>query len=136
MVLGSLWNFRFRDLSPRDLNSPPAGCYPCPRRIFLHKAQVPEWCTGIPVLVHWVAIAMFRMAAGALCVCAWVCGRPGNRKIPGLIPSWATLVFLFPWARNFTHITSVYPTVKVGTWWPGANWGSSPPSCNINGYLV
>jgi len=24
---------------------------------------MPEWCTGIPVLVHWVAIAMFRMAA-------------------------------------------------------------------------
>ena len=35
----------------------------------LHKAQVPEWCTGIPVLVHWVAIAMFHMAAiGFVCV--------------------------------------------------------------------
>ena len=21
-------------------------------------------------------------------------------------------------------------------WWPGVNWGSSPPSYNINGYLV
>ena len=25
---------------------------------------MPEWCTGVPTLVHWVAIAMFRMAAG------------------------------------------------------------------------
>jgi len=24
---------------------------------------MPEWCTGIPVLVHWVAIAVLRMAA-------------------------------------------------------------------------
>ena len=24
----------------------------------------------------------------------------------------------------------------MGTWWPGINWGSSPPSCDINGYLV
>ena len=24
----------------------------------------------------------------------------------------------------------------MGPWWPGVNWGSSPPSCNINGYLV
>jgi len=31
--------------------------------IFLHKAQVPEWCTGIPMLVHWAAIAVFCMAA-------------------------------------------------------------------------
>ena len=30
----------------------------------------------------------------------------------------------------------VYPAVKMGTWWSGANWGSSPPSYNINGYLV
>ena len=25
-------------------------------------------------------------------------------------------VVLFPWARNFTHIAPVYPTVWVGTW--------------------
>jgi len=24
----------------------------------------------------------------------------------------------------------------MGTWWPGANWESRPPSCSINGYLV
>jgi len=40
---------------------------------------VPEWCTGIPVLVHWVAVAMFCMAAVGfaflLCVrmCVYVC---------------------------------------------------------------
>ena len=28
-----------------------------------HKAQVPEWCPGIPVLVLWVAIAMLYTAA-------------------------------------------------------------------------
>ena len=25
---------------------------------------MPEWCTGIPVLVHWAAMAMYRMASG------------------------------------------------------------------------
>ena len=38
---------------------------------------MPEWCTGIPVLVRWGAIAVLRMAAVgfALCVCvrAYVC---------------------------------------------------------------
>ena len=36
-----------------------------------HKAQAPEWCIGILVLVCWVAIAVFRTAAVgfALCVC-------------------------------------------------------------------
>ena len=36
-----------------------------------------EWCTGIPVLVHWAAIAMFCMTAVgfafALQVCTSVC---------------------------------------------------------------
>ena len=37
-------------------------------------SQVPEWCTGIPVLVHWTAIAVFHMAAvgfafAIVCVC-------------------------------------------------------------------
>ena len=48
--------------------------------------------------------------------------RPGNQKVPGSIPGCATLMLLlFPWARNFTHIAPVYPAVKMGTWWPGAN---------------
>jgi len=40
----------------------------------VHKVQAPEWYTGIPVLVHWVAIAALRMAAGrfALRFCAFV----------------------------------------------------------------
>ena len=32
---------------------------PSSRRICLHKAQVSEWCSGIPVLIQWVAIAVF-----------------------------------------------------------------------------
>ena len=40
------------------------GLLALPQGICLHKAQVPEWCTGISVLVHRAAIAMFRMAAG------------------------------------------------------------------------
>ena len=46
------------------------------RRIFLHKAQVPEWCMGIPSLVHWAVIAMFCMAAVDLAcfVCMGACG--------------------------------------------------------------
>ena len=40
-----------------------------------------------------------------VCVCVYVLGQhiakwlgrlPGNRKVPGSIPSWATLVLLFP----------------------------------------
>ena len=39
---------------------------------------MPEWCTGIPVLVCWEAIAVFCMAAVgffffASCVCTHVC---------------------------------------------------------------
>jgi len=33
---------------------------------------MPEWCTGTRVLVHWAAIAMFRMVA-FVCVCMCVC---------------------------------------------------------------
>ena len=37
---------------------------------------MPEWCTAIPVLVRWVAIAVFRMAAiGFAFVCVCVCVR-------------------------------------------------------------
>ena len=61
-VLGSLWNFRFCDLSVRP------GQSSCRLLVLLQEefpalAQMPEWCTGIPVLVHWVAIAVFRTAA-------------------------------------------------------------------------
>ena len=45
-----------------------------PRRICLHKAKASEWSTGIPVLVHCLALAMFHMAAVGfyitnLCIC-------------------------------------------------------------------
>ena len=42
----------------------------------LHKAQVPEWCTGIPVLVCWATVAVFQMAAigfALLCVSVDAC---------------------------------------------------------------
>ena len=41
----------------------------------LHEDQALERCTGIPVLVHWVAFALLCMAAVgfALCVCVCVC---------------------------------------------------------------
>jgi len=37
---------------------------------------MPEWCTGIPVLAHWVAIAKFCMATigfAFFCVCVCMC---------------------------------------------------------------
>ena len=37
---------------------------------------MPEWCTGIPVLVHWAAIAVLCMAAvgfAFVCECVRVC---------------------------------------------------------------
>ena len=50
-----------------------SSCRP-PKRICLYKAQVPEWHVGISVLVCWMAIAMFHMAAEVkLC---FVCVRP------------------------------------------------------------
>ena len=43
---------------------------------------MPEWCTGIPALVHWAAIAMLCIAAGgfallALRACVCVCVNVG-----------------------------------------------------------
>ena len=74
-----------------------------------------------------------------VCVCVhmrvwgkWSGYRPANQKVAGLIPAQGTLILLFAWARNFIHIAPVYPAVKRG---PGVNWGNSPPSCNISGYL-
>ena len=50
-----------------------SSCRP-PKRIRLYKAQVPEWHVGISVLVCWMAIAMFHIAAEVklcfVCVCA------------------------------------------------------------------
>ena len=51
------------------------GLLACPNRICLHMAQVPEWCTGIPVLVCWVAMAMFHMAAIGFALFLLVCVR-------------------------------------------------------------
>ena len=51
-------------------------------RICVHKTQVSEWCTGIPVLARWVAIVVFCTAAigftfllCCVCVCACACMR-------------------------------------------------------------
>ena len=41
---------------------------------------------------------------------------PHNQEVMGSIPGLATLVLLFPCAKNFTHIALVYPAVK---WGPG-----------------
>ena len=46
----------------------------------------------------------------------WLEYWPGNRKVPGSMPSGAQLLLLFPWARNFTHIAPVHPAVLMGTW--------------------
>ena len=35
-------------------------------------SQVPEWCTGLPVLVRWTTIAVFCMATGGFGLHAWV----------------------------------------------------------------
>ena len=43
---------------------------------------MPEWCTGIPVLVHWAAIAMFCMAARGFAL------RACDQTMP-----WAVLAF-------------------------------------------
>ena len=89
-----------------------------------------------------------RMLCFCVCVCVRACVRacvclpiaklsghlPGNWKVLG--PAWVTLMLLlFPWARNFAHIAPVYPGVKILRG-PGINLGSSPPSYNMNGYLV
>ena len=34
---------------------------------------MPEWCTGIPVLVRWAVIAVFCMAAIGFALCVSVC---------------------------------------------------------------
>ena len=64
-----------------------------------------------------VYICMCACMCGCMSVCVcggriarWLGQPPGNQKVLGSIPSVATLVLLlFPWARNFTPITPVYP---------------------------
>ena len=66
---------------PRPLSMRPgqSSCGLLALGICLHKAQAPEWYTGIPVLVRWAAIAVFRTAAIGfaffcfVCVCTGVC---------------------------------------------------------------
>ena len=51
VVLRSLWNLSFHDLR--------SGWF------FLQKDLAAlDSCTGIPVLIHWVVIALFHMTAG------------------------------------------------------------------------
>ena len=67
------------------------------------------------------------------CVCEWTSlakwsGRqPSNRKVVCSITGVASLVLLFPWAKNlYSHCFSLW----MGTWcWLGSN----PPSCNTMG---
>ena len=47
------------------------GLLALPQENCLYKAQVPEWCTDIPVLVHWVVFCMAAVGF-ALCVCVRV----------------------------------------------------------------
>ena len=57
--------------SSRLYISPAPGVFACTR------FKVSEWCTGIPVLVRWAAIAVFHMAAVgfafAFCFCVCLC---------------------------------------------------------------
>jgi len=54
----SLWNLGFHSLSVNFQ--------------VLHKTRVPEWCTGKPLLVHWVAIALLKTLCVCVC-CVCVC---------------------------------------------------------------
>ena len=75
-VLGLLWNFYvLRPLSVRPgqftsgllaLPQEDLLVLALPRRICLHKAQVSQWCTGIPVLVQWAVIAALARLSQAL----------------------------------------------------------------------
>ena len=58
VLLRVLWNFGFCDPSFFE-----TWTVLQVTSLAQEAAQVPEWCTGIPVLVRWVAIAVFRMAA-------------------------------------------------------------------------
>jgi len=61
--------------------------------------------------------------ACVLCVCMCrQCVVCVDVHLCSVVPGYATLVLLFP-----------HPAVK---WGPGINWRSSPPSCNIDEYLV
>ena len=90
---------------------------------------------------------MERTLHGGYSVCACVCvfssiakwldHRPGNRKVPGSMLGYMQIgAFVVSLSKKLYSHCSSLPSCILGTWWPGVNWGSSPPSCNINGYLV
>ena len=66
-----------------------------------------------------------------LCVCVCICVRQntGNWKVPGLMPSWSCC---FLEQETWFSIPSYI--METCSWWPGVNWGSTQPRCNINGY--
>jgi len=60
-----------------------------------------------------------------VCICVCICMYVSVRQRVSNFN--AHRKFLLSQARKFTHIVPVYPSVS---------WGSSPPSCNINRYIL
>ena len=67
-----------------------------------------------------------------VCVCQlysiakWLEHQPANLKAVGSMPGDTALVLL------------LFPLLILiqSSWWLEFDWGHSPPSCNINGYLL
>ena len=74
------------------------------------------------------------------CVCVRVCAwlfvwgswqgsQSGNQKVPGSISSLGHSGVVVSLRKILYSHCSSLPSYCNRTWWPGANWGSSPPSC-------
>ena len=64
--------------------------------------------------------------------CKWLEHWPDNQKAPGLMPGFPNVSLS---KKHYSHYSS-QPSCIMRIWWSSVNWGSSPPSCNNNGYLV
>ena len=70
--------------------------------------------------VRSVCVCSLCVRMCAVCLCNGQCVVCVDVHVCSVVPGYATLVLFFP-----------HPAVE---WGPGINWGSSPPSCNIDGY--
>jgi len=106
------------------------------------------------LITYYCMLSMCVCVCVCVCVCMRVCvclcmygvcvlwgsiakqseHQPANRKVAGLIPARDPLVS-FCFIEQETLLTLLQFTQPY-KWGPGVNWRNSPPSCNINRYLL
>ena len=130
-VLWSMWNVRFCDpsalvispsqenLSALDLNAKVVNRHPI-------------------TCIYLVAITMFCMTVCVVCVCVRCrAAYPSGHGIGLLIKRLQVRSLLKTlWCCCFLEQETLLTLLQSTQLLNGYTWGSSPPSCNINGYLA